>query len=126
MAAGETEPDEAGEPAPSPPVPAPGAGPPDWPLLARLPGLIGAAHDSPAALRELLAEAREQLKARFFADEPIETLVHARAQLIDRLLQELWGAHCGAPMRGAALVAVGGYGRGELQPCSDVDILVLV
>ena len=94
-----------------------------WPLLERLPELIGG---PPAALRELLAEAHEQLKARFLADEPIETLVQARALLIDRVLQALWAAHLGTPARPWALVAVGGYGRGELLPCSDIDLLLLV
>ena len=126
VAAGETEPEEAGEPTPSAPLAAAGPSLQDWPLLARLPGLIAAAQGSPAAVRELLAEALEQLKARFFADEPIETLVHARAQLIDRLLQQLWSAYCAASLRESALVAVGGYGRGELHPCSDIDILLLV
>ncbi|MDA8350827.1 MAG: DUF294 nucleotidyltransferase-like domain-containing protein, partial [Pseudomonadota bacterium] len=124
MAAGDSESDESessGEHGAPPADPMNAAE--HWPLLQRLPGLIGGA---PAALRELLAEAHEQLKTRFFADEPIETLVQARAVLIDRVLQALWAAHLGAPEHSWALVAVGGYGRGELLPCSDIDLLLLV
>jgi [protein-PII] uridylyltransferase len=118
MAAGETEPDDAGDALPRPPG-APG----DWPLLGQVASLLSG---PPAALRALLAEAHEQLKARFLADEPIETLVHARAALVDRVLEGLWRAHVRGSMSEWALVAVGGYGRGELHPCSDIDILLLV
>ncbi len=94
-----------------------------WPLLTRLPAQLGAARDG-AAWRELLAVAREELKARFLADEPVEELVHARSALIDTALRQAWRLHCSAA-GGWALVAVGGYGRGELHPCSDVDVLLL-
>ncbi len=49
--------------------------------------------------------------------------MHARAALIDTTLRQAWSLHS-AP-RAWALVAVGGYGRGELHPCSDVDLLLL-
>jgi [protein-PII] uridylyltransferase len=67
---------------------------------------------------------REQLEARFqVAAAPSELLRKLRL-LVDRQVREVW-ASCGMP-RDFALVAVGGYGRGELYPHSDVDILVLL
>jgi [protein-PII] uridylyltransferase len=75
-------------------------------------------------IRESLATAGETLRTRFLAGESVVNLVHARAELIDDVLTGLWREHI-EPL-GAALVAVGGYGRGELHPSSDVDIMLLV
>ncbi|MDB6092320.1 MAG: glnD, partial [Gammaproteobacteria bacterium] len=97
-----------------------------WPLLGRLPVLLAEAQGSPAAYRELLRHAHEELKGRFLAEEPVEGLVHARAALVDVVLREVWRAQSVADTASWALVAVGGYGRGELHPCSDIDILLLV
>ena len=68
----------------------------------------------------------DSLRARHAAGERAVALVPARAREIDTLLTDAW-AHGG--LRGktrACLVAVGGYGRGELHPHSDVDLLILV
>jgi [protein-PII] uridylyltransferase len=46
------------------------------------------------------------------------------AQLADGVLQQLW-THAGLPAS-LCLLAVGGYGRAELFPFSDVDVLVLL
>ncbi len=51
-------------------------------------------------------------------------LLRGLARRVDAALTTLWD-HAAMPS-GAALVAVGGYGRGELFPHSDVDVLVLL
>ena len=99
---------------------------PPWPLLARLPALLAAHPGSREEYRRQLGLAHEELKTRFLAEEPVEVLVHARAALIDAVLRQAWFEHLGNRERHWALVAVGGYGRGELHPCSDIDILLLV
>ena len=76
------------------------------------------------ALRATLRQSREALRDAYLGGKTASWLLRAHARLIDRTLQELWRAH--APAAGVALVATGGYGRGELFPCSDVDVLVLL
>jgi len=65
------------------------------------------------------------LAARFERDIPVHELVLLRARLIDQLLRRAWNHYLEDP-QSASLIAVGGYGRGELHPASDVDILVLL
>lgn len=54
----------------------------------------------------------------------IQELIHARAWLVDQVLKLAWDQYAWPDE--AALVAVGGYGRGELHPQSDIDLLILV
>jgi len=75
-------------------------------------------------IRAALAAASDDLKTRFEAGEDVVDLVHARAAVIDEQLRKLWSRDVIAS--GAALIAVGGYGRGELHPYSDVDVMVLL
>jgi [protein-PII] uridylyltransferase len=76
------------------------------------------------AIRESLAASGKDLRQRFADGDPVVDLVHARAGLIDEILLGLWREHIEAT--GTALVAVGGYGRGELHPFSDVDVMLLL
>jgi len=75
-------------------------------------------------IRAALAAASDELKRRFEAGDSVVDLVHARAAVIDEQLNKLWRHELDES--GAALVAVGGYGRGELHPYSDVDVMVLL
>ena len=64
------------------------------------------------------------MESGFAADPQPKRLLVRHAALVDRIVRGLW-LEVGAPP-GAALVAVGGYGRGELFPHSDIDVLILL
>ncbi|MFC5578605.1 [protein-PII] uridylyltransferase [Lysobacter niabensis] len=77
-----------------------------------------------AATRNAIAEADAALAARFDDNGDIDRLLAARAQKVDAVVREAW-SHCLPQDAALSLFAVGGYGRGELFPQSDIDLLVL-
>ena len=84
-------------------------------------------------LRRWLGSARAAIRARFEADNDAEAAVRDHCALIDALIQSLLDHALARVFRRAnptegeriAVVAVGGYGRAELAPHSDVDLLFL-
>src|SRR5688572_17697769 len=69
----------------------------------------------------------EELTQAFHAQQPIDEIVHKRAMAVDEVLIKLWQKEFpGDGNRDISLIAVGGYGRGELHPKSDVDIMILL
>jgi [protein-PII] uridylyltransferase len=83
--------------------------------------------DAPAdaSLRARLAGADAALADAFWSGARASALVHARAWVIEQAVLAAWQP-VGAVAPALALVATGGFGRGELHPRSDVDLLVLV
>ena len=96
------------------------------PAIVALDEALGRAGNTVSDLRQALGHASDDLIARFEDGQPVTDLVRLRASLVDRVLLCLWREHAGPLHDSAAMVAVGGYGRGELHPCSDVDIMLLV
>src|SRR5690606_3136046 len=91
--------------------------------------LLPEAYAGVGTCRRALEEADRNLEERFRNGEPVGNLVRLRALVVDQLLTYLWRQHSAAigdnGQDSVALVAVGGYGRGELHPSSDVDIMLL-
>lgn len=73
-----------------------------------------------------LHQLEEALKQDFLRGVPISDLVTRRAELMDHLLSHAWHRWVAADESGISLIAVGGYGRGELHPASDIDLLILL
>lgn len=78
------------------------------------------------ALRRALRQGDAALRERFDSGVPVDELVHQRAALVDSLITRAFQLHLQHAGDCLALVAVGGYGRGELHPHSDIDLLLLI
>jgi [protein-PII] uridylyltransferase len=77
-----------------------------------------------SSLKSDYKAAKARLLERFRTATNVDTLMRALARITDDTLRCAWHA-CDLPTT-LALIAVGGFGRGELAPYSDVDILVLL
>lgn len=81
-------------------------------------------------IKPLLADIKQQCHEYFRHTLDATTLVAHRCKLVDQILFCLWqnsGFNQEANTEGSiSLLAVGGYGRGELQPHSDIDLLIVL
>ena len=78
-------------------------------------------------VRATIASADEALAEQFWHGADIDALITARTGTIDDIIKGLWEniSWQTPPRDELALFAIGGYGRGELHPFSDIDLLVL-
>ena len=80
--------------------------------------------DQPLPLfKAALKEGYAALRLAFEQGAEIEQLVKRQSRLVDQLLILAWQRHI--DNEALSLVAVGGYGRAELLPASDIDLLIL-
>ncbi len=81
----------------------------------------------PTSPREQIATHDQLLHERFRIGVEIDTLLAERTACVDQCILTLWNAVDWPDLasRTLGLFAVGGYGRGELHPHSDVDVLVV-
>ncbi len=97
--------------------------------LIHLPAMISkieAADSTLSAYKEALTSARETLTTLFQTGAPVAELIGWQSAIVDTIVTHIWQRTLPASARhSVALIAVGGYGRAELHPFSDIDILIL-
>src|SRR5712691_7232322 len=90
--------------------------------------LLGSGGNRLEIFRTALKQGREALKQSYLNDARSHEIIKTHAWLIDQLIVRVWKHHLTLLPKEihVALVAVGGYGRGELHPASDIDLMLLL
>jgi len=76
--------------------------------------------------KQLLKQNDTELRQKFNPHKSVSDLLKEKSDFIDEILSCCWRHFLGEHARQLSLIAVGGYGRRELFPYSDIDIVVLL
>ena len=82
-------------------------------------------HAPVPSVRDTVAAAQRRFDDRFRRGDSVTDLVESRSRVVDGVLALAWRRFGLIDQSSCALVAVGGYGRRELHPGSDIDLLIL-
>jgi len=99
--------------------------PQDYLDLDRLAGDIATAKSPVIPVRDHLAQIQKAMAEAFRSGTDVRSLVFGRSRIMDAILHLLWHHSPLSEAQNLSLIAVGGYGRGELHPYSDIDLLIL-
>ncbi|MEE9310456.1 MAG: nucleotidyltransferase domain-containing protein, partial [Cocleimonas sp.] len=79
-----------------------------------------------STIKDILKQNNQDLQQEFENGGDISTILKKRSETIDNILQDMWKKAGVDDAVKVSLVAVGGYGREEMHPASDVDLLILL
>ncbi|MDF1581821.1 MAG: [protein-PII] uridylyltransferase [Methyloprofundus sp.] len=77
-------------------------------------------------VKQAIQKHNDYLKSIFSPEKSILPLLHGKSRFLDQMLNVLWNRFIIEAPENFALIAVGGYGRQEMFPYSDIDILILL
>ncbi|MGH8106613.1 MAG: hypothetical protein ACREO2_09855, partial [Arenimonas sp.] len=74
--------------------------------------------------RQMLAEHLRDVRERFEKNEAVEKLIAAQCAIVDAIVKSAWQRSLN-DSPDISLLATGGYGRTEMYPHSDIDLLIV-
>ncbi|MDH5392112.1 MAG: [protein-PII] uridylyltransferase [Gammaproteobacteria bacterium] len=77
-------------------------------------------------LKQTVADGQQLLKTHFQQHHNAYQVVFGRSLLVDLVIQQVAELKFGPALQKLSIIATGGYGRGELHPHSDVDLMILL
>lgn len=90
------------------------------------PGAENSLAKTVSILKQAVVTIDEGLKSNYQNGTDVNAIVYGRAYLIDRVINCIFNYHFSSLDQEIAIIAVGGYGRGELHPKSDIDLMLLL
>lgn len=84
------------------------------------------ANASITEIKQCIQQHEQHQHQHFDPKKPVNQLIRNKAKFIDDILIACWQRWMRPQIQSLALIAVGGYGRREMFPYSDIDILILL